>query len=73
MLCMSYPSKENWLGFMVFNVTIFRLHSVGQFYWWRKPVDPEKTTDLPQVTDKLDHMMLYTMTYKINTRDDVPT
>ena len=25
----------------------------GQFYWWRKPGYPEKTTDLPQVTDKL--------------------
>jgi hypothetical protein len=23
----------------------------GQFYWWRKPGCPEKTTDLSQVTD----------------------
>ena len=37
----------------------FHLVLRGQYYWWRKPEYPEKTTDLPQVPDKLYHITLY--------------
>jgi hypothetical protein len=37
---------------------IFQLYRGGQFYWWRKSEDLEKTTDLSQVIDKLYHLAM---------------
>jgi hypothetical protein len=39
--------------------TMFQLYHGGQFYWWRKPEYPEKTTDLAQIIDNFYRLLLY--------------
>jgi hypothetical protein len=45
---------------MFLNTTFnnIQLYRDDQFYWWRKPEYPEKTTDLSQVTDTLSHIVV---------------
>jgi hypothetical protein len=57
---------------MKFNPTLKKYLSIyrgGKCYWWRKPEYPEKTTDLPQITDKLYHIMLFRVHLAIHERD----
>jgi hypothetical protein len=40
---------------MALNATFNNISAISWwlFYWWKKPEYQEKTTDMPQVTDKL--------------------
>ena len=44
-----------WCSMPFFN----NISVISQFYWWRKPENREQTTNLPEVSDKLYHIMLY--------------
>jgi hypothetical protein len=48
---------ESRVRVVVLNATFndIQLYPGGQFFLWRTPECPEKTTDMSQVTDKLDH------------------
>jgi hypothetical protein len=53
---MQVPQKGFFVCLMVLNTTFNNISVILV----EEPEDPEKTTDLSQVTDKLYHIMLYT-------------
>jgi hypothetical protein len=59
-LFMAFLAKVSLL-FTVFNATFnnISVYRGGQVNWWRKLEYPKKTSNLPQVTDKIYHILLY--------------
>jgi hypothetical protein len=60
--CLYHVSRESFcpnIWYLFPLPTIFQLYGDGQFYRWRKSEYQEKDTDLSQVTDKLDYILLY--------------
>jgi Zn-dependent protease with chaperone function len=54
--------EYDYLAAVVFGLWLWffkTLSTIFQLYWWRKQEYPGKTADLPQVTDKLYHILLY--------------
>ena len=49
-------SPFNDLVYSLMVLVCFMVFYGGQFYWWRKPEYPEKTTDLSHVAHKLYHI-----------------
>jgi len=57
-----HPSFSlEWLGLWCLTALsiMFQFYRGGQFNRWRRPEYQKKTIDLPQIVDKLYHIMLY--------------
>ena len=74
--CTQWSTKQKCYNYFIMGLglwcltpllIIFQLYRGGQFYLWRKPEYPEKTTDQSQqITDKLYHILLCPSYHAIN-------